>query len=53
MAEMKEVVANTGPLTERGFARFEAGRTALARHRSPMPRAEISRQLTALLPEWG
>src|SRR5690349_910958 len=42
MAEMKEAVANTGPLTERGFARFEAGRAALARHRSPMPRAEIS-----------
>ena len=53
MGEMKEVVAHTGPLTDRGLQRFEAGRAALARARAPMPRAEASRKLAELLPEWG
>ena len=53
MDEMKQVVDRTGPLTERGWQRFQAGRASLARQRAPMPRAEVSRRLAALLPEWG
>lgn len=53
MDEMRQVVDRTGPLTERGWQRFQAGRASLARQHSPMPRAEVSRRLAALLPEWG
>lgn len=53
MDEMKQVADRTGPLNERGWQRFQAGRSGLVRHRSPMPRAEVSRLLSALLPEWG
>jgi beta-N-acetylhexosaminidase len=53
MDEMKQVAGRTGPLTERGWQRFQAGRSALARLHAPMPRAEASRRLASLLPEWG
>ena len=53
MDEMKQVAGRTGPLTERGWERFQAGRSALARRHAPMPRAEASRRLASLLPEWG
>ena len=53
MDEMKQVASQTGPLTDRGWQRFQAGRSALVRQRAPMPRAEASRRLAGLLPEWG
>jgi beta-N-acetylhexosaminidase len=53
MGEMEQVAANAGALSDKGLARFQAGRASLARQRSPMPRAEVSRQLASLLPEWG
>ncbi len=56
MAEMKEIVGHTGPMTEAAFRRFEAGRAYLARHRAPPGSpslAEAKRRLATLLPEWG
>ncbi len=56
MAEMKEIVGHTGPMTEAAFRRFEAGRAYLASHRAPPGSpslAEAKRRLATLLPEWG
>ena len=56
MAEMKEIVSHTSPMTGAAVRRFEAGRAYLARHRAPAASpglAEARRRLAALLPEWG
>jgi beta-N-acetylhexosaminidase len=56
MDEMREVVANTGPMTAAASRRFEAGRHYLARQRAPLGRAGLAdagRKLSSLLPEWG
>ncbi len=56
MAEMTDIVARTGPMTEAAVDRFEAGRKTLARHRAPLGKAglaEATRRFAALLPEWG
>ena len=56
MTEMVDVAARSGPMTERGGRRFEAGRHVLARRRDPLGRAglaEAARRVAALLPEWG
>jgi beta-N-acetylhexosaminidase len=56
MAEMKEIVGQTGPMTEAAVRRFDAGRAYLARHRAPVGSpgiADVRRRLAALLPEWG
>jgi len=56
MAEMVEIAARTGPMSEAAGRRFDAGRGFLARHHTPAGKAglaEASRRLKALLPEWG
>ena len=56
MEEMREVAANSGPMTAAAGHRFEAGRHYLARHRAPLGKADFAdagRELSALLPEWG
>jgi beta-N-acetylhexosaminidase len=56
MAEMTDIVARTGSMSEAAVRRFEAGRRTLARHRAPLGRAglaEAARRFAALLPEWG
>lgn len=51
--EMKQVAARSGLMTEAAGRRFAAGRAYLGRHRKPLAKAEASRRLAALLPEWG
>ena len=56
MAEMKEIAAHTGPMTEAAMRRFEAGRAYLAGRRAAAGAAgpiEARRRLAELLPEWG
>jgi beta-N-acetylhexosaminidase len=56
MDEMKEVVANTGPMTAAAGRRFEAGRKALARATAPLGKAGLAdaeKQVLSLLPGWG
>ena len=56
MEEMREIVANTGPMTPAAGRRFDAGRTALARARAPLGKAALSdagKQVASLLPAWG
>lgn len=56
MDEMREVVANTGPMTALAGRRFEAGRGALARARAPLGKAALAdaeKQVASLLPAWG
>lgn len=56
MAEMTDIVARTGPMTEAAVRRFDAGRKTLGRHRAPLGKAglaEASRRFVALIPEWG
>ena len=56
MDEMREVVANTGPMTVLAGRRFEAGRSALARARAPFGKAALAdaeKQVASLLPAWG
>ena len=56
MAEMVEVVGQTGDMTAAAGRRFDAGRAFLARHRDPAGKAGLAdadRRLAALLPEWG
>jgi beta-N-acetylhexosaminidase len=56
MEEMREVAANTGPMTVAANHRFETGRRYLARHRAPLGRADAAdagRKLSSFLPEWG
>ena len=42
MDEMREVAANTGPMTAAAGRRFEAGRHYLARHRAPLGKADFA-----------
>ncbi len=56
MDEMKEVVAQTGPMTQAAWRRFEAGRKALARARAPLGAAGLAdaeKQVASLVPAWG
>lgn len=56
MDEMREVVANSGPMTAPAGRRFEAGRKALARARAPLGKAALAdaeKQVASLLPAWG
>ena len=56
MDEMREVVANTGPMSTAASRRFEAGRGFLGRHRDPLGKsglADAARRLGVLFPEWG
>ncbi len=52
-AEMREVAANTGPMTREAVRRFEDGRRTLARHRASQAARDTRKRLTELLPEWG
>jgi beta-N-acetylhexosaminidase len=55
-AEMEDITARTGPVTEATQRRFQAGRSFLARHcapAGPSGLAEVRRRLAELLPEWG
>ena len=54
--EMADIANRTGPMTAQAVARFDRGRTALARQRAPLGPAGLAdarRRLAALLPEWG
>jgi beta-N-acetylhexosaminidase len=54
--EMQEVADRTGPMTAAAGRRFDAGRAALARARSPLGKAglaDAAKQVSALLPAWG
>jgi beta-N-acetylhexosaminidase len=56
MDEMREVAANTGPMTALAGRRFDAGRKALARARAPLGKAALAdaeKQVASLLPAWG
>ena len=55
-AEMEDIAACTGAMTEAAQRRFDAGRSFLARHRvsaGPSGLADARRRLAELLPEWG
>jgi beta-N-acetylhexosaminidase len=54
--EMREVVANTAPMTTLAGRRFDDGRKALARARAPLGKAglvDAEKQVASLLPAWG
>jgi beta-N-acetylhexosaminidase len=53
MDEMKEIAGRTGTMTAAAGRRFAAGRAYLSSHRQPLAKAEASRRLAALLPDWG
>jgi beta-N-acetylhexosaminidase len=56
MAEMADIAGRTGPMTAAAGRRFDAGRSFLARHRTPAGKAglaDAAHRLAALLPEWG
>jgi len=54
--EMMDIVDRTGPLSEAGQRRFQAGRERLRRHHAPAGKsglADAAKRLAALLPGWG
>ena len=54
--EMMDIVGRTGPLSEAGQRRFQAGRERLRRHHAPAGKsglADAAKRLAALLPAWG
>jgi beta-N-acetylhexosaminidase len=56
MDEMREVVEESGAMTDAALRRFRAGRGHLARYRAPLGAADLvdaATRLTSLLPEWG
>ena len=54
--EMMDIVDRTGPLSEAGQRRFQAGRERLRRHHAPAGKsglADAAKRLASLLPGWG